>query len=561
MTNWNIGCVLLDARDLLLLKREKLLASIYENSAYSVSALEFPLSNSCEIPLFLPQNIREDIQEILNTGNFTLKENLEKEVPKGMQVLLRLPGMHPENIAKLYTMTDIDSVSALSKAVRGGEIRKNREFGLRMEEQLRKSLLLYQNNTRELTLFDGHTYGSSIVALLKTKGVKKIEITGSVRRGKEKVNNINFVVLGDEEKTKEIIKKNLSYKKIEKEADGYIALKDKRNILLKFLIVDEPYFSSAMIYYTGSKMHNLRIKEIGKAKGFECAKRGYLLIQGKGEENIYEKLGMQYIPPEIREGEEEIDLSLRFSLPSLIQEGDIRGDLHVHTNFSDGMNSLREIKEESFFRKYEYVAITDHSSSLKIANGLSSKRLLKQMEFIDRINKERDFPVLLKGSEVEINKNGLLDFGDEILSRLDFVVCAMHSGFDSSAAENTARIIDALSNKFVDVFAHPTGKMVDVRQGYAVNLSKVFEVAAKKGVAMEINLFPKRMDLSSGLVKQARRMGVKYFSVGTDAHNVGHLNMMSYGIKILRRAWLKKGDVVNTFNFKEVKEFLCKKRQ
>jgi len=556
MTNWNIACVLLDARDLLLLKGEKFLASIYEKSAYSVSALEFPLSSSYEIPLFLPQNIREDIREILNTGNFTLKGNLEKEVPKGMQVLLRLPGMYPENIVKLYTRADIDSVSDLSKAIHGGRIRKNREFGLRMEEQLRKSLLLYQNNTREITLFDGYTYGNSIVTLLKTKGVKKIEIAGSVRRGKERVNNINFVVLSDGEKTKEIIKKSLSYKRIEKETDDYIFLKDKRNILLKFLIVDEPYFSSAMIYYTGSKMHNIRIKEIGKAKGFECAKRGYLLVQGEGEKNVYEKLGMQYIPPEIREGEEEIDLSLRFSLPFLIQEEDIKGDLHVHTNFSDGMNSLREIKEESFFHKYEYVAITDHSSSLKIANGLSSKRLLKQMEFIDRINRERDFPVLLKGSEVEINKDGSLDFGSEMLSRLDFVVCALHSGFDSSAAENTAKIVSALSNKFVDVFAHPTGKMVDVRQGYAVNLSKVFEVAAKTGVAMEINLFPKRMDLSSGLVKQARRMGVKYFSVGTDAHNIGHLNMMGYGIKILRRAWLKKGDVVNTLNFKELKEFL-----
>lgn len=559
MTNWDIACMLLDTKQLLLLKKKRALASIYEKSAYSIIAMESSIHSSEDVP-FLPEHIREDIDEILYKGNFSLRERLEKEIPKGMQILVRLPNIRASNVLKLYEAMNIDSVTSLSKAVNSGKLQNNKEFGVRTEEQLRKSLFLYERSKKELSLFEGYNYGRSIVLSLRANGIERIEIAGSIRRGKEKANNINFVISGDEKSAKDIIKNYIPYKKIEKETTGFIALKDKRNISLKFLIVKEPYFASALIYYTGSKMHNIRIKEIALSKGFKCSKRGYFFIKGKTERDIYNQLGMQYIPPEIREGEEEIDLALHYSLPHLIQDSDIKGDLHVHSNFSDGTNSLKEIKEEGFFHRYEYIAITDHSESLKIANGLSEKRLLKQMQIIDRINKEKDFPILLKGSEIEINKNGSLDYGDSLHAKLDFVLCAMHSGFDDSADKNTSKLIDALSNKFVNVLAHPTGRMLGVRQGYPVNLMRVFEAAAKNDVALEINLFAKRMDLSSGLIRQAKRMGVRYFSVGTDAHNVGHLNMMSYGGKVLRRAWLKKDDVINTLNIKELKEFLCKKK-
>jgi len=559
MTNWDIACMFLDTKQLLLLKKERTLASIYEKSAYSIVAMENPIHSSEDVP-FLPESVREDIDEILYRGNFSLRERLEKEIPKGMQMLIRLPNMRASNVLKLYKVMNIDSVTSLSKAVNSGKLQNNKEFGIRIEEQLRKSLFLYERGKKELSLFEGYNYGRSIALLLKANGIERIEIAGSIRRGKEKVNNINFVVSGDEKSAKDIIKNYVPYKKIEKETTGFIALKDKRNISLKFLIVKEPYFASALIYYTGSKMHNIRLKEIALSKGFKCSKKGYFFIKGETERDIYNQLGMQYIPPEIREGEEEIDLALHYSLPRLIQDSDIKGDLHVHSNFSDGTNSLREIKEEGFFHRYEYIAITDHSKSLKIANGLSEERLLKQMQIIDRINKEKDFPILLKGSEIEINKDGSLDYEDPLLSKLDFVLCAMHSGFDDSTDKNSSRLINALSNKFVNVLAHPTGQMLGVRQGYPINLMRVFEVAAKNDVALEINLFAKRMDLSSGLIRQAKRMGVRYFSVGTDAHNVGHLNMMNYAGKVLRRAWLKKEDVINTLDIKELKEFLCKKK-
>ncbi len=559
MTNWDIACIFLDTKQLLLLKRKWALASIYEKSAYSIIAMEDSIHSSEDVP-FLPEPVREDVNEILYKGNSSLRERLEKEIPKGMQILARLPGIRASDVLRLYNIMNIDSVTSLSKAVNSGRIQSNREFGTRMEEQLRKSLFLYQKSKKELSLFEGYNYGRSIVLLLKANGIERVEIAGSIRRGKDKVNNINLVVLGDGESVKSTIKNHIPYKRIEKETTESISLKDKRNISLKFLIVKEPYFASALIYYTGSKMHNIRIKEIALSKGFKCSKKGYFLIKGKTERDVYSQLGMQYIPPEIREGEEEIDLALHYSLPHLIQDTDIKGDLHVHSNFSDGTNPLKEIKEEGFFHRYEYIAITDHSESLKIANGLSRERLLKQMQIIDRMNKEKDFPILLKGSEIEINRDGSLDYGDSIFSKLDFVLCAMHSGFDDSADKNTLRLVNALSNKFVNVLAHPTGRMIGIRQGYPVNLMKVFEAAAENNVALEVNLFAKRMDLSSGLIRQAKRMGVKYFSVGTDAHNVGHLNMMSYGGKVLRRAWLKKEDVINTLSIKELKEFLWKKK-
>ncbi len=555
MTNWEIYLNLMDVRRMLLLKKERSLASLYEKSAYSIAAMDKQVKGRGDL-LFLPERVASDIEELFfSGGTFSFKKHLEEEIPKGLLMISGLPGIKPESALKLYNALGIDSISDLRKKI--GVLRKRSDFGARFEEQVRKSLLLYEKDYRELTLFEGFSYGNSIKSLLSESGMEKIEVAGSVRRGKETVNNINFVVSG--KNAKEIIKKVVSYKKIEKEREEFIVLKDLRNVRLLFLIVPEKYFYSALVYYTGSRSHVNKLKDIAKAKGFSVSKNGYVLAEVSDEEEFYSMIGLQYIPPEIREGEEEIDLAERNAIPNLINESDIRGDLHVHSNFSDGTNSLSEIAEEGIYKGYDYVAITDHSGALKIANGLSEERLLKETEIIDKINKEGEITIL-KGSEVEILKDGSLDFTNEVLKKLDLVLAAMHTGFDEDSIANNIRVEKALSNENSNILAHPTGRLVSMRNGFSLDMGALFELAKKNNVVLEVNVFPKRMDLSASLVKQAIRAGVKFFSVGTDSHNVGHMNFMRYGVKILRRAWLTPENVINTFDTQELKGFLCEKR-
>ncbi len=554
MTNWEIANILLQTRLLLLLNGEKEVAAKYENAAYTIGILDYPANNNIT---FLPELIQNDIQEILNTGSCELKENLEKEIPKSLRDIANLPGMRTENAIKIYETLNIDSINDLKKAISSGKIKDKREFGLRIEEQLRRSLVEYEKDFKELTLFEGYAYAKSITMFLNKEF--SIKLAGSVRRGKETINNIDFVVAANKDKFIKAIEKIVSVKKLERETQNIISIKDKDNIILNFYFAPEKYIYSALIYYTGSKMYNKIINEIGTVKGFQISKDGYLLINGQNEEEIYQKLGMQYTPPEIREGEEEIDLALSNSLPELINDHDIKGDLHIHSNFSDGTNSIREIKDESSYKNYAYIAITDHSQLLKIARGVSKERLLKEFEIIDKINMEGDEPLILKGIESEINMDGALDLEKEVNEKLDIVIGALHI-FSQTNYENTQRVKKAIESRLINLLAHPTGRIIHIREPIPLNFDDISIAASKNNVALEINLFPNRIDISSGLVKQAKRNGLKYFSIGTDAHNTGHLNFMEYGIKILKRSWIKSEELINTFELKELKEFLWNRK-
>ncbi|PIW10572.1 MAG: hypothetical protein COW37_02865 [Caldiserica bacterium CG17_big_fil_post_rev_8_21_14_2_50_35_7] len=555
MTNWDIANILLQTKLLLLLRGEKELAAKYENAAYTIGILDYP-ANDKGIA-FLPQIIQSDIQEILNTGNCEAKETLEKEIPKSLRGIANLPGMRAPDAIKLYEKLQIDSINDLKRAVSSCEIKEKKEFGIRFEEQLRRSLIEYERDFKELTLFEGYTYAKSIMMFLNKDFT--IKLAGSVRRGKELVNNIDFVVAGDKEKFKKILNELISIKKTGKENQNFVSIKDKYNIILNFYFVPHEYFYSALIYFTGSKIYSKILNEIGKVKGFNISKEGYLLIEGQDEKQIFEKLGMQYTPPEIREGEEEIDLALSNSLPELIDEKDIKGDLHIHSNFSDGTNSIREIKNEASFKNYTFIAITDHSQSLKIARGVSKEKLLKEFEIIDKINMDGDEPVLLKGIEAEINMDGTLDVEMDLEKKFDIIIGALHA-FSKTNYENTERVKKAIESGLINVIAHPTGRIIHVREAMPLNFDEISKAASKNRVTLEINLFPNRIDLSSGLVKEARRNGLKYFSIGTDAHNTGHLNFMEYGIKILRRSWVKREELINTFELKELREFLWNRK-
>jgi len=560
MTNWEIALNLSDVKTLFSLQGNRSLASIYEKSAFSVAALERNVKSVDDV-LFLPERIRADVDELVRTGKLSIKKELENIIPKGLRMIGNLPEMRSDNALKIYEVLGVDSVSDLRHIIASGKLRNAKGFGPRVEEQVRKSLLAYEKGKKTLTLFEGFSYGTSIKNLLKENGIERIEIAGSVRRGKEIVNNINIVVgtEKDVEFVKSVIKKNIGFKRISRESNEKLYLIDKRNTELRFLIVEEMYFYSALAYYTGSKVHNEKIKHIAKIKGFKIARQGYIDFPFKSEEDLYKSLSLQYIPPELREGNGEIEIASKKLIPDLVDYEDIRGDLHTHTDFSDGTNSLYDMVEEAIFHGYEYLAITDHSESAKVANGLNTHRLLKQMKIIDKMNKNGEI-TLLKGSELEIRKDGTIDYTDSLLNSLDIRVGGMHTGFEDSKTESTKRILSALSSGFIDILAHPTGRLIPVREGFKLDMEKVFDYAMKYNVALETDVFPNRMDLSSNLIKQARNFGVQYFSIDTDSHNAGHLNFMKYGVKILRRAGLKKENVINAFEKSELEKWLSERK-
>ncbi len=560
MTNWEIALNLMDVKTLLSLQGNRRLASMYEKSAFSVAALERNIS-SVEDILFLPERVRADVDELVRTGKLSFKKELEDLIPKGLRMIGSLPEMRPDNAIKIYEALGVGSISDLRRIITNGKMRSTNGFGIRIEEQVRKSLLAYEKGKKTLTLFEGFSYGNSIKSLLRENGIEKVEVAGSVRRGKEVASNVNVVIgiKGDVEFAKSVIKKNIRFKRVSKESGEKLYLTDRRNTELKFLIVKEPYFYSALAYYTGSKVHNNKIKHIAKVKGFKVSREGYIDFPFRSEEELYKSLSLQYIPPELREGGGEVEAASKNLLPELITYDDINGDLHTHTDFSDGTNSLYDMVEEAIFHGYEYLAITDHSESARVANGLNSHRLLKQIKIIDKMNKSGEI-TLLKGSELEIGKNGDIDYGDSLLNSLDIRIGGMHTGFEDDKMESTRRITNALSSGFIDILAHPTGRLVPIREGFKLDMEKVFDCAVKYNVALEVDVFPNRMDLSSNLIKQARNFGVQYFSVDTDSHNAGHLNFMKYGVKILRRAGLKKENVVNTFEKSELKKWLLTRK-
>jgi len=548
MNNYKVAKELLDIKTLLELNGDSINAHQYENAALAVFALDKPIVQFSNL-YFLSSEIANDVVDMLSTGFSSKKEVLEEKTPKVLKQLAKIPGIRTNDVIELYKRLDVDSISDIEKALKNGVIKV---FGERYEEQLRRAVFYYRGGAAELSLFYASAYANAVKMALLDLG--KIDIAGSVRRGKEVVNNIDFVFSFDPDKLLKEVTATFDTKALTRKGN-LVAFKDFDGFVLNFYRVPEQFFYAGLQYYTGSKTHNKAIQEIARGKGYKIAKEGFVMLAVESEESFYKALSLQYIPPEIREGEEEIDLAANGLLPDIIDLSDIRGDLHTHTTFSDGMSSVFEMYDEANLLSYEYIAITDHSKQLKIARGLSNFTLQKEIDVIDRINNSSLSPHILKGIEAEIGFDGSVDVDSNFIDKLDFVIGGLHQ-FSQTRFENTERVKKAIESGIIDVVAHPTNRVIFLRNSIEVDINKIFEVASKEKVALEINLFPNRMDLSTGLIKEARRSEVKYFSVGTDAHSRGHLNFMKYGIKLLKRAWVKKEEILNTYSLEELKDLL-----
>jgi DNA polymerase (family 10) len=514
------------------------------------------------------ESIAQKIEEYLKTGKIKYYEELKQKYPIDFASFSKIEGLGPKTIVKLYKFLKIKNLEDLKKAVNEHKIRNLPGFGEKSEEKIRKSIEIYEQTPQRQLLGFVLPEAETLKKKLEKSGlVERVEIVGSIRRMKETIGDIDILT---------IIKPGVDPMKV---MDFFVSLPEikevtakgpaKTSVVLKIgmdcdlRVFEEKSFGAAMLYFTGSKEHNIEVRKIAIKKGYKLNEYGLFkddtLIAGKSEEEIYEKLGMQYIPPEMREARGEVELALKNKLPKIVEYNEIKGDLHIHSKYSDGAESIKEIAEYAKKLGYEYIAITDHSSNLKIAHGLSDEQYKKQFKEIEKVEKEVGIKIF-KGGEVDILKDGNLDISKETAKEMDFVIAAVHTNFSMSKEEMTNRVIKALRSKLVTILAHPTGKLLNQRPPYEIDLEKVFEVAKEEGVIMEINSFPDRLDLNSENIMLARRYGITKFSIGTDSHRLDHLHFIRLGIGTARRGWCTKEEIINTLSKEQLEEFFRRLR-
>ncbi|MEZ5334049.1 MAG: DNA polymerase/3'-5' exonuclease PolX [Methanolobus sp.] len=509
--------------------------------------------------------LRGKIAEMLETGTFAAYENTVSEIPKGIIELMDIPGIGPKTARLFYEKLGVQSVDELSRAAREHRIRRLPRMGEKQEEKILRAIMRMQQDKdhgRHPMALAREIARNIAGELDSSDHIEKVTIAGSLRRKKDTVGDIDLIAVSSEpEKAIQAFVNIGNVEEILESGKSKAALIYQGNFHVDLRIVEKEHYGSMLQHFTGSKEHNIHLRKLALSKGYSLNEYGFTdeksmqVTPCSAEKDVYNFLGLDFLPPELREDRGEIEASLNGKLPHLIEKKDIKGDLHVHSNWSDGVNTIEELAEAAISRGYEYIAITDHSQSTGIANGLSEKRLLEHIDAIEKINDEYDNIRILSGTECDIKSDGKLDYNNDILERLDIVIVAVHAGLDQDRNKMTRRIVSALENEHVDIIAHPTGRKFGKRPAYDLDMDKVMAVAKEHGKVMEINSSPWRLDLNDIYAKKAKEHGIT-LAVNTDTHAIEHLDNIDFGISVARRAWLEADDVLNTLNLKQLRSRL-----
>jgi len=502
------------------------------------------------------KSIAERIKEYLETGKIAKYEELKKKFPVDFASLTKIQGMGAKKAYKLYQMLGIKNIEDLKKAVAQHKIRELEGFGERSEEEIAKGIALLDQSKGRLLLGTALPEAEEIIRKLKESGlVEQVVLCGSTRRMRETVGDLDILLISD---------------KGEKVMDFAASLPEVDNVIVKgptkttvwlkiglscdFRLVERESFGAAMQYFTGNKNHNIKLREIAIKQGYKLNEYGLFdkhnknVAAGADEKKIYEILGLEYMPPEMREDRGEIELALKHKLPKVVELSDVKGDLHTHTNHSDGANTLEEMVIAAIRLGRKYIGNSDHSKSEHVAKGMDDAGFEKVFEEVERLNEKYEGKIkILKSGEVDILKDGSLDLKDKTLEEMDYVIGAVHTNTNMSKEEMTNRVVKALDSGHVDILAHPTDRLINEREPIQLDLDKVFEAAERNNVVLEVNAFPSRLDLNDENILKARNYKVK-FEVGTDSHRTSHLEFMRYGIGTARRGWLTKEQVINTYD-------------
>ena len=547
----------------------------YERAAYSIEALDEDIEDFVkkvgkEGLKSLPgvgESIAEKIIEYLKTGQIKELEELKKEVPVDIETLTSIEGVGPKTVYKLYKALGIKTLEDLEKACKEHKIRRLPGFGAQSEEKILKGIEFYKQGSKRAILGFIIPVVEELVNYLKESSLaKEVVPAGSYRRKKETIGDIDILAVSDKpEKLMDYFVKFPEISDIYAQGPTKTMVRLKIGLDVDLRVVPKESFGAALAYFTGSKDHNIKMRELAIKKGWKLNEYGLFdekgkMLAGKTEEEIYEKLGMQWIPPEMRENKGEIELALQHKLPKLIEYGSIKGDLQVQTNWTDGQNSIEEMVEKAIKLGLEYICITDHTKSLAVTGGLDEEKLLKQMAYIDELNKKYKGKItILKGAEVNIQKDGSLDISNEVLAKLDFVGAAVHTHFNLPKSIQTERVVKAMQNPFVDCIFHPTGRVINKRPPYEVDIEKIIDVAKQTKTLLEIDAYPDRLDLKDEHIKKCVEKGVKMV-IDTDAHSDLHLGFLDLGVSQARRGWATADDILNTLSLKDFLKALPKRK-
>jgi DNA polymerase (family 10) len=492
--------------------------------------------------------IAKKIDEYIKTGKMTKYEEIKADIPASLIDLLGIQGLGPKSLALAYKELGVKNLLDLQRAIENGSLAKLPQMGDKKIENIKRGIKLFQASKERILLgFALPEVWALIDELKKLPEVSNISPAGSLRRLKETIGDIDILVTGKD--GRKIIDYFVHLPQVKEilasgETKGSIITED--GVQVDVRVVEENSFGAALQYFTGSKAHNIKLREMAKKKGLKINEYGVFKgdekIGGKDEKDVYQALDLPWIPPEIREDLGEIEQAIDHKVPELVQLEDIQGDLHIHSNYSDGSSSIEEIALNAKELGYKYIAICDHSQSVKYAGGLTEDELLRQIDEIAMLNEKLDGIRILAGNEVDIKHDGSLDYPDKILEKLDIVIAAIHMGFRHNVTE---RICKAMEHPLVDIVAHPTGRLISTREGYIVDLSKILEKASKTNTVLEINAYYERLDLNDINCRRASELGCK-FAISTDAHHLQQLWMMKLGIGVARRAWLNKNLIINT---------------
>ncbi len=496
------------------------------------------------------EGLAEKIAEYLSTGKMKRYEEITSGVPSSLIELLRIQGLGPKTLALAQKKLKVRNLEDLKRVIDDGSLEKLPGMGAKKVENIKKGIQLFVASKERMSIGVALPIAERIIAeLQEAAGVKRISVAGSLRRRRETIGDID--ILCDGKNGAEIISKFTRLPSVARvlaagDTKGSIVVQGGVQVDLR--VVEPDSYGAALQYFTGSKAHNVRVREMAKKKGLKVNEygvfKGKKRIGGRDEEDIYGAVGIPIMPPEIREDWGEIEAAEKGELPELVEPGDIKGDFHVHSKYSDGIASIADIAGKARSMGYKFVAVCDHSRSARYAGGMEPRELLKQIEEIRKVNAGlggKGFKVLA-GVEVDIKADGTLDFSDDLLDKLDVVVASIHSGFKQRVTE---RMVAAMKNPRVHIIGHPTGRLISRREGYEVDLDRVMEAARDTGTALEINAYYDRIDLSDLNCRKAKELGVT-LSIGTDSHRLEQLEFMTFGLGAARRGWLEKKDLLNT---------------
>jgi DNA polymerase (family 10) len=539
----------------------------YRNAARTIASLPKGVSEMVEAGEALDdlpgigKDLAGKIKEIVETGSLSQLQEIERKTPPELTEVMKIPGLGAKRVYALYKELGVTSVEDLKEKAQNGQIRNLNGFGKKTERKILEEIEEAEGHGDRIKIVEAEEAAKALLKHFETvKGIKKIMVAGSYRRRKETVGDLDILVSC--RKDCKVMEALVNYDEVKRVVSRG---KTKSSVILRSGLqvdlrkVPAVSYGAALHYFTGSKAHNIAIRKMGVKKKLKINEYGVFKgdkrVAGRNEEEVYQQVDLPYIEPELREDNGEVEAAQEGKLPKLVTLDDIRGDLHAHTNETDGHNTLEEMAEAAEGKGYGYLAITEHSKKVSMAHGFDAKKLEMQIERIDKLNSKLKGLTILKGIEVDILKDGSLDLPDDILKELDVVVGSVHYNRNLSKGEMTDRIIRAMENPYFNVLAHPTGRLINERAPYEVDLIKVVEKAKDVGCFLEINAHPERLDLDDRYCRMAKEAGVKLV-ISTDAHRTADLGFMRFGVDQARRGWLEADDVLNTRSLKDLRKLL-----